>query len=133
MPTMVVGSAFEIMSAAWPPRSTFVNYPLGHTVGKPNDPDDQLRIVRAALTGFEQLSTPGQVNVLACDWGATVDYCDVVGKAHAGPIKESRDRVIRYQSEADKQAALAHHGSAAEGVASPEAQRQATALVEMGV
>lgn len=110
-----------------------MNYPLGHTVGKAHDSADQLRIVREAVMGLEQLTTPGQVNVVACDWGSTTDYCDVVGKAHSGPIKESRDKVTRYQAEGDMQAAVARHGSAAEGVVSAEALRHAAALFKLGV
>ena len=30
IPTMLLGSAFDILSHAWAPRISFVNYPLGH-------------------------------------------------------------------------------------------------------
>ena len=68
LPTMVMGSALDILAAAKPPRSTFVDYPLGHTSGKPFDRDDQLTVVRSALQGFETLAAPGLMNCLENGW-----------------------------------------------------------------
>ena len=43
---MCVGSAIDIFQAGRPPRATFVDYPLGHSSGKPFDTADQLSIRR---------------------------------------------------------------------------------------
>ena len=41
-----------------PPRALFVPYPFGHPLGKPNDPELQLRVIRAALTLLERPGGP---------------------------------------------------------------------------
>src|SRR5207245_2162206 len=41
-----------------PPRALFVPYPFGHPLGKPNDPELQLRVIRAALALLERPSGP---------------------------------------------------------------------------
>lgn len=123
---MVLGSAFDILSSAWPPRTSFVNYPLGHQAGKPFDKVDQFRIVRAALEGFELLTKPGQVNVLDCNWGDTIDACATVGGAE---VVLRRDTVVKYQNQEDLELAVARHGlEEAGGVVSTEATRQREAL-----
>jgi len=123
-PTMVMGSAFDILSAAWPPRTAFVNYPLGHQAGRPFDPEDQLQQVGDALKGLEQHTAPGQVNVLDAVWGDTTDYCAEVGSSRDA-VRQVRDEVTRYQAAADLDAAVAALGEAeAGGVVSEEAVRQ---------
>lgn len=128
---MVMGSALDILSAAWAPRVSFVNYPLGHQAGKPHDAADQRRLVSLALKGFELHSKPGQVNVLPCDWGATEDCCTTVGGGK-GAIRQRRDTVRRYQMPADLAAAVAKHGDDADGVVSAEAVRQAKVFEQRG-
>lgn len=121
---MVMGSAFDILSSAWAPRVSFVNYPLGHQAGKPFDREDQLHLVKQALSGLEVHSLPGQVNMLQCDWSTTVDHCAEVGSSREA-IPHKRDSIRRYQTAEDLQAAVARFGKQAEGVVSREAQRQA--------
>lgn len=48
-PTLGLTSARSITEAANPPRSIFVDLPLGHTAGPPNDPAAQQRIIGDAL------------------------------------------------------------------------------------
>lgn len=122
IPTMVLGSAFDILSSGWPPRTSFVNYPLGHPAGKPFDREDQRFLVKSALEGLELHTKPGQVNVLDCSWGQLEDVCATVGGAE---VVLRRDDTIKYQSEADVQAAIARHGvGKANGIVSSEATRQ---------
>ena len=59
IPTLCLGSAFDILEAGKPPRAAFVDYPLGHSAGKPFDLVDQEDIVHRALTGFEDIKAPG--------------------------------------------------------------------------
>lgn len=49
IPTLVLTSARSITEAANPPRAVFVDLPLGHTAGPPNDPATQQRIIDDAL------------------------------------------------------------------------------------
>ena len=49
VPTISMTSAWDITAAVGPPRSVFVHHPLGHTTGRPGDPEGQRAIVSAAL------------------------------------------------------------------------------------
>jgi D-proline reductase (dithiol) PrdB len=53
MPTVIVGSALDIVEYCAVPRFLFVDFPLGNPCGKPWHRDMQLRIVRQALSMFE--------------------------------------------------------------------------------
>jgi len=48
-PTISLTSARSITAAANPPRAVFVDLPLGHTAGPPNDPAMQHHIVTTAI------------------------------------------------------------------------------------
>lgn len=124
VPTVVMGSAFDILSAAWAPRVAFVNYPLGHQAGKPFQPDNQLRLVTAALRSLEAHTAAGQVNVLECEWGGEVDYCAEVGSSRDA-VPQKRDEIVRYQRQEDLDAAVRNLGEVvAAGIVSEEAVRQ---------
>ena len=125
LPTMVLGSAFDILQRAFAPRISFLDYPLGHQGGKPHDLEDQVRVVGEALKGFDRLTHAGQVQMIAADWGSSVDLCAEVGSKFIG---QPRDDVLRYQTMEDMQKAVELHGKSAEGIASPEAQRQRDVL-----
>ena len=49
MPTISMTSAWDITEAVGPPRSVYVHNPLGHTTGRPGDPEGQRAVVSAAL------------------------------------------------------------------------------------
>ena len=49
IPTMVIGSALDIMVEVGVPRVLFVDYPLGNPCGRPGDRADQAAIVDLAL------------------------------------------------------------------------------------
>ncbi len=103
---MCLGSAIDILEAGRPPRATFVDYPLGHTAGKPFDPADQLSIVRAALSGFTTMTRAGEIQVLDNRWG------DEAWRAEASSTKgqdtrQPRDESPQFQLPADRDAALA--------------------------
>ena len=63
-------SAYDITQAVNPPRAVFVDYPLGHQTGKPDDPDNQRAIVGDALAAFETMSKPGTIVELPYVWDA---------------------------------------------------------------
>ena len=54
-------SALDITQAVKPPRSVFLNFPLGNQTGKPHQPELQRQIVRDALSCFETISRPGEI------------------------------------------------------------------------
>ncbi len=104
---MCLGSALDIFESGRPPRATFVDYPLGHSAGKPFDPADQLGIVRAALAGFETMAQPGLIQRLPIRWDTQGGWEKVAGRAKGGDTRESRDESPRFQHAADREAALA--------------------------
>jgi hypothetical protein len=66
--TLCMTSAYDITQAVNPPRAVFVDYPLGHQTGKPDDPDNQRAIVRDALAAFETIGKPGTIVELPYVW-----------------------------------------------------------------
>ena len=52
IPTLCMTSAQDITRAVNPPRAAFLDFPLGHTTGKPHEPDLQRRILVQALSSF---------------------------------------------------------------------------------
>jgi len=66
--TLCMSSALDITQAVNPPRAAFLDYPLGHTTGKPHAPELQREILVQALEGFTSLATPGSVKILPFHW-----------------------------------------------------------------
>lgn len=59
-PTLGLTSARSITEAANPPRSVFVDLPLGHTAGPPNDAVAQQRIIDGALRLGAAMTQPNE-------------------------------------------------------------------------
>lgn len=53
IPTVSISNLLEITRKVNPPRSLFVDFPLGYPLGRPNQPELQLSIIRAALHMLE--------------------------------------------------------------------------------
>lgn len=67
-PTIGLTSARTITARVNPPRSVFLDVPLGHTSGPPSDPDRQRYIVRRALELGAAMSEPGTIADLELRW-----------------------------------------------------------------
>ncbi|MGE3462833.1 MAG: hypothetical protein AB7I04_13040 [Pseudomonadales bacterium] len=67
MPTVIVGSALDIVEHCGVPRFLFVDFPLGNPCGRPWDTDMQRRIVRQAVGLFESVRKP-QTTVRSDEW-----------------------------------------------------------------
>ena len=107
IPTLCLGSAMDILASGRPPRATFVDYPLGHSAGKPFDPADQLDVVRNALRGLEVMTQPGAIARLPNQWDATLDWRVEAARTKGGDTRQPRDEAPRFQFAADREAALA--------------------------
>lgn len=105
IPTLCMTSALDITQAVKPPRAVFVNFPLGHQTGKPNEPELQRRIVLDAMRAFETIANPGTIVELPYVWDENdrrweeTDYTE--GFMAERPRKEAADaaeaeRVARY-------------------------------------
>jgi hypothetical protein len=107
IPTLSMSSARSITRAANPPRAVYLDFPLGHTAGKPHDPVGNRAILRAALGAFETLDRPGQIVDLPFEWRDDDAWKDAVmrprakGEGHADQRVERHD-TPQYQCEADR-------------------------------
>jgi hypothetical protein len=68
IPTLCMTSALDITQAVKPPRAVFVNFPLGHQTGKPDQPELGRQIVRDAMAAFESINAAGQIVELPYVW-----------------------------------------------------------------
>ena len=57
IPTVIMGSAKDIVEHCGVPRFVFSDFPLGNSAGKPNDPTSQAETLELALKVLE--SAPG--------------------------------------------------------------------------
>ena len=106
-----MSSAWSITSAVNPPRAVYLDFPLGHTAGKPHDYALQRRILREALEALATIDTPGTIRRLPYRWSEDDTWKDGVRRPHAGE-SIADDRVKRlpdpqYQDDEDRIAAEA--------------------------
>ena len=93
-------SALDINRAVNPPRAAFLDYPLGHTTGKPHRPDIQQQILRAALLAFESMTVPGMVKPLPFIWSEDENWKP---QAFAGAdTRTERRDTPQYQCDDDR-------------------------------
>jgi len=98
-------SALDITRAVNPPRAAFLDFPLGHTTGRPNDPELQREILADALTSFASMTAPGSVRMLQYRWPGDEGW---KAKAFAGGDERlPRHDTPQYQNEEDRRRAEA--------------------------
>lgn len=103
IPTLCMTSARDITRAVNPPRAAFLDFPLGHTTGKPHEPDLQRRILVEALSSFETMKAPGSMKELPFRWSEDETW---KSKAFAeGDDRTPRHDTPQYQSEEDRRRA----------------------------
>jgi hypothetical protein len=96
-------SARDITQAVNPPRAAFLDFPLGHTTGKPHAPDLQRRILVEALASFETMTAPGSMKDLPFRWSEDEEW---KAKAFAeGDDRTPRHDTPQYQDEEDRRRA----------------------------
>jgi hypothetical protein len=113
IPTLSLSSALSITRSVNPPRAVFLDFPLGHTAGRPHDEDLQDAIVEAALNAFETMETPGSIHRLPFQWADDDTWKDSVmrpqsGKGDGGKHRDDRSERSgepQYQVDADRVAA----------------------------
>ena len=111
LPTVCIASALDIIEAGRAPRTVFVDYPLGHTAGRPFDPADQKRIVISALDALASITTAGQIITLPAQWSEDNTWRAEAVDPGQGDSRQPRDTTPRYQYEADRVLAEAQSGS----------------------
>jgi D-proline reductase (dithiol) PrdB len=68
IPTISLSSARDITESVKPPRSVFINFPLGHTSGKPFDRPLQMKIIKDAFNALKSIGEPGTIVDLPYHW-----------------------------------------------------------------
>ena len=106
-----MSSAYSITTAVRPPRAVYLDFPLGHTAGRPHDVVLQRRILRDTLDALVTIDLPGTIRRLAYRWAEDDAWKDSVMRPEPGASSED-DRVKRhpdpqYQCEEDRTAAQA--------------------------
>ena len=97
-PTVSMTSSWMITASANPPRASFLDYPLGHTAGRPGELPEQIEIASAALRLIETATEPGNIVPLPHKWPA--DW-----KAKARELSDKRTERFdtpQYERAADK-------------------------------
>jgi D-proline reductase (dithiol) PrdB len=123
IPTLSLSSARDITAAVHPPRAAFVDWPLGHTSGRPGEAGLNRTLLHAALGAFETITEPGTIVDLPFPWADDDDWKDRVMRPRpaqpgsAAATAASDDRVERhatpqFQCDDDAAAAAARHAGA---------------------
>jgi D-proline reductase (dithiol) PrdB len=68
IPTLVIGTAHDIMSQVRPPRAVFVDHPVGRTFGPPHDRQRHETVLARALAELPHFTRPGEICDLGCNW-----------------------------------------------------------------
>jgi hypothetical protein len=63
-----------MMAQVKPPRSLFVNFPLGRQCGPPNDRAIQIRILKNAINILASASIPGDIVNFSENWKRPFDW-----------------------------------------------------------
>ena len=113
---MSMTSARDISASAGVPRGAFLDYPLGHTAGRPNQPELNHSIMADALAAFEAIDEPGAIVDLSYHWAGSDDWKDeamrpLVPQPGAAPIDDRVERFPepQYQTADDAEAAASAH------------------------
>jgi len=70
IPTLIIGTAYDIMSKVVPPRAAFVDHPVGRTFGPPHDRQRNVAVLAKALAELRQFTQPGMIRDLQCNWAS---------------------------------------------------------------
>lgn len=70
IPTVIIGSAIDIIEYCGVPRYFFTDLPLGNPLGHPGDAEEQHRIVEQGVALFETARAPGQTVHAGVRWSA---------------------------------------------------------------
>jgi len=97
-----MSSALDITAAVKPPRAAFLDYPLGHTTGKPHEPELQRAILVEALEAFTSLTGPGQVRHLPFRWSEDEAW---KRSSMATDTRTARHGTPQYQTDEDRRRA----------------------------
>ena len=102
-----MASALDVISAVKPPRAAFLDFPLGHTTGKPHDPELQREILIQALDVFNTMTEPGSIRTLDFHWSEADEWKQTA--MMEGDSRAPRHDTPQYQTEEDRTRAEANN------------------------
>ena len=94
-----MSSAHSITAAVNPPRAAYLDFPLGHTAGKPNDKALQRRIMIDTLSALDSILVPGTIRELKYTWSDDNAWKDLAMR----PTSDSAHSDNRIERFADPQ------------------------------
>ena len=98
-----MSSAWSITQSVDPPRAAFLDFPLGHTAGKANQPELQDEILRRSLRLFETVERPGHIEWLPYEWADDEEWKDgIMQPDREGDNRSERSPEPQYQSVEDE-------------------------------
>ena len=69
IPTVCVSTGRDLTALVKPPRSLFINHPMGNPFGRPDDVDAHMSVLREALRLVAECDEPGVLVDYDSDWG----------------------------------------------------------------
>ena len=109
IPTLCMGSALDILKAGNPPRAAFLDFPLGHTTGKPHEPELQREILVQAFDAFNTMTEPGSIKTLPFRWSDEDEWKKTA--MTEGDSRTVRHDTPQYQTEEDRVRAEANQAA----------------------
>ena len=76
LPTLVIGSARDIVSHCGIPRFLYTDFPLGNPCGKPFDNDMQMEIIHQAIALLEKAFEANTIWRSTCIWSEENSWRD---------------------------------------------------------
>lgn len=92
IPTVVIGSALDILQSCVIPRYLHVDFPLGNPCGKPNDTAMQNQILKQALSLFSENITSPLIERSPFIWSSDQSWRDKYLK-----VDDSNRKQLAYQ------------------------------------
>ena len=74
IPTVLVSTARDLSEQVKPPRTVFLNHPMGNTFGRKGDGNMQRAILTDALEMLHACKTPATLKDLPYQWHETFGY-----------------------------------------------------------
>jgi hypothetical protein len=105
--TLCMASAIDIIKSVNPPRAAFLDFPLGHTTGKPHEPELQREILVQALDMFRTMTEPGTIKTLPFRWSDEDEWKKTA--MMEGDSRVPRHDTPQYQTEEDRLRAEANN------------------------
>lgn len=104
IPTVIMGCALDIVEHAGVPRYWWSDFPLGHSAGKPHNPESQQETLTGALNLFDAATQARTTHYSPQVWSTDNSWQqDFMSTAHLNPEKIA---AMQRQHEADRAAAL---------------------------